>query len=222
MELLKITFENNSNIVIYCSPWVWGLVVVSVLIYILYVCFFKNKLSRSEVEVNEIELGIGKNKIKIKPNYQTIQIAYNLWVELSTRKLGLPVDAENDVIIEIYDSWYAFFGVARELIKKIPAQKAQNKDTKELIALSSKILNVAIRPHLTKWQARYREWYKRKNANIKVVDTSPQVIQKQYICTDKSYCYDVLMKELQDVNKKIIEYKKILECIVFGEELKGL
>ena len=74
-------------------------------------------------EINEAAIGIGSNRVTIKPNYQDMQIAYELWVELSTRKIGLPIDLDNDVIEEIYDSWYEFFKLTRELVKCIPISK---------------------------------------------------------------------------------------------------
>ena len=218
MELLKLTIENY-NIVAYCSPYIWVtavLIGILILIYMIY----KEKLIGPQIDIDEIALGIGDQTIKIKPNYQTKQVAYKLWVELNTRKLGLPIDEENDVISEVYDSWYAFFGIARELIKEIPAQKASNKDTKELIILSSKILNNAVRPHLTKWQARYREWYKRYTSNAMNYDISPQETQRKFKCKDDKDCYASLMQDMKDVNKKLISYRKILESIVFGAELK--
>lgn len=67
-------------------------------------------------------------KVKIAPNYQDMQIAYKLWIELSTRKIGLKIDLNNDVIIEIYNSWFEFFKITRELIKEIPISKIQNND----------------------------------------------------------------------------------------------
>ena len=218
MELLKLTIENY-NIVAYCSPYIW---VTAVLIGILILIhrIYKGKLIGPQIDIDEIALGIGDQTIKIKPNYQTKQVAYKLWVELNTRKLGLPIDENNDVISEIYDSWYSFFGIARELIKDIPAQKATNQDTKELIILSSKILNKAVRPHLTKWQARYREWYKRYLESIETYDISPQELQKKFKCFGDEYCYQTLINDMKNVNKKIISYRKILEQIVFGEELK--
>ncbi len=219
MELLKITIENNYNLNLYCHYILWLFFLFCIIFFFTYKLLYKNSVLRKEIDINEVELGIGNQKIKLKPNYQTIQIAYKLWVELNTRKLGLPIDEENDVIIEIYDSWYAFFSIARELIKEIPAQKANDKSTKELILISSKILNDAIRPHLTKWQARYREWYKRRSDRIVDNDFSPQNIQKTYKCNDNSYCYDMLIKDMKKVNKKIILYKKILEEIVFGRSI---
>lgn len=78
--------------------------------------FYKN------IEIDSAEIGIQGQKITIKPNYINIEIAYKIWVELSTRKVGLPIDFENDVIVEVYKSWYQFFGITRELIKALPAK----------------------------------------------------------------------------------------------------
>lgn len=219
MEIFKLTIE-NFNIIAYCSPYVWVTLIVIGILYFLYNILNKCNLLKAQIDIDEVSLGIGKQTIKIKPNTQTIQVAYKLWVELNTRKLGLPIDEENDVISEIYDSWYSFFAIARELIKEIPAQKASNKDTKELIILSSKILNNTVRPHLTKWQARYREWYKRYITSIDSYDIPPQELQKQFKCFGFDNCYQLLMNDMKSVNKKLINYRKILEKIVFGEELK--
>ena len=112
-------------------------------------------------EIDGASIGIGKNIVTIKPNVDDMQIAYKIWVELSTRKIGLEIDFEHDVIEEIYDSWYEFFSVTRELIKNIPISKIRrDSSTKELVTLSIAILNEGVRPHLTKWQARFRRWYK--------------------------------------------------------------
>ena len=219
MELLKITLE-HFNIIIYCSPYLWvGLFLIG-LIILRYKFLDKPKMLKGDIDVDEVELGIGNSKIKIKRNYQTVQIAYKLWVELNTRKLGLPIDEENDVIIEIYDSWYAFFGIARELIKEIPAHKANEENTKELIVLSSKILNQAVRPHLTKWQARYREWHKRYLASIGNYDVSPQEIQKKFKCKGYENAYKMLIEDMKKVNYNLIMYRKLLEKIVFSNEIQ--
>ena len=218
IEILSISFGKHINLAISCSNTVWA-IMLGLLVVLLIFVLIRTKFWRKEININEIELGVGDQKIKLKPNYQTIQVAYKLWVELSTRKLGLPIDEENDVIIEIYDSWYSFFGIARELIKEIPANNATSKDTKELIILSSKILNQAVRPHLTKWQARYREWYSRYLNSIQNYDVSPQELQKKFKCLDEENCYMNLMEDLKGVNKKLINYRKLLEKIVFGEEL---
>jgi len=156
-------------------------------------------------EIDEAEIGIGNQKVKIKPNYQDMQIAYKLWVEISTRKIGLKIDLDNDVITEIYNSWYEFFKLTRELIKDIPVSKIRkDESTKELVRIAIEVLNEGMRPHLTKWQARYRKWYnteieKEENRNL-----SPQDIQKKYPE------YENLTTEMIQINQKLIEYKRML------------
>ena len=101
---------------------------------------------------------IGRHSsVKLKYNRKDQEVAYKLWVELSTRKIGLPFDQENDVITEVYNSWYDFFKIARELLKDIPASRLPYSN--DLIKLTERVLNVGLRPHLTKWQAKYRQWY---------------------------------------------------------------
>lgn len=156
-------------------------------------------------EINEAAIGIGSSKVTIKPNYEDMQIAYQLWVELSTRKIGLSIDLDNEVIAEIYDSWYEFFGLTRELVKGIPISKIRkDNSTKELVRIAIEVLNEGIRPHLTKWQAKFRKWYNTEIENEENMKLSPQDCQKKYPE------YNELTKDLAEVNKRLIEYRNIL------------
>ena len=118
-------------------------------------------------------------------------------------------DQENDVIAEVYNSWYEYFRVARELIKDLPIEKVECAS--ELIELATKVLNNGLRPHLTKWQARYRKWYESavKESDAKL---SPQDIQKQY-----PY-YDELLSDLIETNKRMIAYKELMYQIAFNKK----
>lgn len=158
---------------------------------------------RLNVELDSAELGFGNQKIILKPNNVDKQVAYSIWVELSTRKLGLDIDPEHDVIIEVYDSWYSFFMVTRELIKTVPATKLSNQSTRMIIELSIAVLNDGLRPHLTKWQARFRRWYERQLKDL--IDVDPQTIQKSYPH------YDELVEELLAVNKKLKTYRSKMD-----------
>jgi len=176
--------------------------------------FFKNlKRVSKTYEIAEADIGIGNQRIKIKPNYQDMQIAYKLWVELSTRKIGLKIDFDNDVIYEIYNSWYEFFGITRDLIKDIPISKIRkDESTKNIVRIAIEVLNEGIRPHLTKWQAKYRKWFElvvKKEDNNKL---SPQDIQKNYPK------YKELTKEMGEVNQKLIKYREILSKLAMGNE----
>ena len=211
MDLIRLFLDNNFNLQISISKWILLLVLIGVIIYLLYLKLFSSIKSKV-YEIDEAIIGIGNQKVKIKPNYQDMQIAYKLWVEISTRKIGLEIDLNNDVISEIYNSWYEFFKLTRELIKDIPVSKIRkDKSTKELVRIAIEVLNEGLRPHLTNWQARFRKWY---NAEIEREENkylSPQDIQKKYPE------YEKLTKEMIVVNQKSIEYRKILRQLAIGE-----
>jgi hypothetical protein len=174
--------------------------------------FSKNgRASSKDYEINEASIGIGSQTIKIKPNYEDMQIAYKLWVELSTRKIGLPIDFENDVVVEIYNSWYEFFKLTRELIKEIPVSKVRKKEsTRDIVRIAIEVLNEGLRPHLTKWQAKFRKWYEFESSKEEYRELPPQQIQRKFPG------YELLTKEMQEVNKRLIEYRKILKLLSMG------
>ena len=87
-------------------------VVIAVVVVTVILIFWKLWSTRriSDFEIDGAEVGIGDFKMAFKPNDTDRQIAYSIWVELSTRKIGLPIDLDHDVISDVYDSWYNFFG----------------------------------------------------------------------------------------------------------------
>ena len=185
--------------------WIFGLFVAAALAtgYLI----FQQKRGAFKIKdfiIDEAELGVGKQKIKLKPNLTDKQIAYEIWVELSTRKIGLKIDLEHDIIIEVYDSWYAFFGITRNLIRSIDIIKLGDPSTEKIVSLSIDILNEGVRPHLTKWQSRYRYWLKKELEKEDAEDTSIQDIQKRFPG------YEELTKDLLRVNKNLIAYRKKL------------
>ena len=165
--------------------------------------------SLKDFEIDETEIGIGTGKIRLRPNLTDRQIAYAIWVELSTRKIGLPIDFDDDVIVEIYDSWYNFFGVTRDLVKSIPVNKVRTKSTQQIIKLSIEVLNDGLRPHLTKWQARFRKWYDNqlvKESGDNILD--PQEIQHQFPN------FDALRADMETVNQRLILYREHMRRLV--------
>ena len=166
-------------------------------------------------EIDQAEIGIGKSKFSFRPNLTDRQVAYAIWVELSTRKIGLPIDLKHDVITEVYDSWYNFFSVTRNLIKSVPVAQIKRKGTQAIIRLSIEVLNEGLRPHLTEWQARFRAWYERElkryeEAKGKEV-LDPQQIQEQFPK------FDELQIDLQRVNKALIRYRAKMRELVMKE-----
>lgn len=204
-DLISIVLSDDWSVSIHLTP-LPVVFLVLLLVLVLMTLRFWAARSLSDFEIDSAEFGLGDQKVSFKPNDIDRQIAYSIWVELSTRKIGLPIDVENDVIAEVYESWYAFFGVTRDLIKDIPVSKVRNDSTGKIISLSIEVLNEGLRPHLTKWQARFRHWYGRQIETKD--DISPQDLQKKFPK------YDELSGEMLLVNKKLISYRKKMEELV--------
>ena len=192
MNIIDIELDGWSTIV-FKFNWltvVFTLVLVLGISFLMKQCF--NYVSKKSVTIDEVNLGIGNSSVKFSYSKKDQEIAYKIWVELSTRKIGLRFDKENDVIKEVYDSWHKFFETARELLKDIPGNRIPYSG--DLIELTEKVLNIGLRPHL-----------KRDSG-------TPQDIQKKYPE------YDALVEDLIETNEKMIEYKKLMKRIAFGSE----
>lgn len=212
-DLLRFIIEQSLNIQLFVSQPV---VIGGLIIGLVAIGWSVGKTvwgPWKSFEIDEAELGVGNQKIRLKPNSIDQQVAYQIWVELTTRKIGLEIDLENDVISEIYDSWYNFFGITRAMIKEIPVSKVQKKSTQEIIRLSIDVLNTGLRPHLTKWQARFRRWYNKKLDDPNYAECTPQEIQKAFPQ------YDELTREMLDINKKLMSYRTQLYALVVGHNV---
>jgi len=145
----------------------------------------------------------------ICPDTETRRVAHQAWVEIKSRKVGLPFEEGLDVIVEVYNSWYQLFGVLRDLAKSIPADRLQDcEDTRKLVALLMRALNEGLRPHLTRWQAKFRRWYDAAIANEDNKAKSPQEVQRLYPH------YDELVADLRKVNGEFVQFADSLEKIV--------
>ncbi|MDA7967216.1 hypothetical protein [Ruegeria sp.] len=170
--------------------------------------FWGRKFLLRDLEFDAAEFGFGSSKFQFTPNAMDRQIAYAIWVELSTRKIGLEIDLEHDVITEVYNSWYEFFGVTRNLIKEVPAHKLKQKGTRAIVKTSVHVLNDGLRPHLTRWQARFRRWFEAQEIN----EREPQVVQTEFPA------FKDLSDDLLAINAKLIVYRKTMYELATGEK----
>jgi len=182
-----------------------SLVIGIILIFILKLRSGKG-LVFGETKLN-ISLGsIGT--VKIKSTHEVAQVAHKAWSELITRKAGLQFDPEHDVIVEVYNSWYQLFAEMRELIKEIPASHLNKGSTNKLVDILVDSLNKGMRPHLTKWQARFRRWYDAELIKDVNNNKTPQEIQKLYPL------YNDLIQDLVIINQQIVAYTNELKKLM--------
>ena len=213
-DLLSVSLHSDWSIAVHVSAWVLGAIAAAIVAYLIW-RWWSGGATWKEFEIDQAEMGIGNAKFRLKPNLTDRQVAYAIWVELSTRKIGLPIDFDHDVIVEVYDSWFAFFTITRDLIKTIPVNKVRAGSTQKIISMSIEVLNEGLRPHLTKWQARFRRWYEHqleKKDGDTVID--PQDIQKKFPR------YDDLRSEMARVNDNLIRYRAKMRELVMAEERK--
>lgn len=158
-----------------------------------------------------VKLSFKGPEVEICPDHEIRRVAYQAWVEIQTRKVGLEFDEDHDVVVEIYDSWYQIFGVLRALLKSIPAEcYAEDEDARKLVSVLRESLNDGLRPHLTRWQARFHRWYAAAIAKDDATARSPQDIQREFPR------YAELVAELRAVNKQFVNFANDLHRLAQG------
>ncbi|MGO9572474.1 MAG: hypothetical protein ACLP5H_33575 [Desulfomonilaceae bacterium] len=210
-ELFSVSLLPEWSLSIQISFWIGVVLAAGVIVYALWRWFYGGA-GWKDFEIDQAEIGTGTGKLRLKPNMTDRQVAYEIWVELSTRKIGLPIDFDHDVIAEIYNSWYTFFAVTRDLVKSIPVNKVRHDSTQKIVKLSIEILNAGLRPHLTKWQARFRRWYENeinKASGDLVIDL--QEIQRKFPK------YDELKADMKQVNKHLMNYRENMRQLVLKD-----
>lgn len=193
-------------------------VLIAILIILLAIFYLSRKFySKTKCDLVELNLNIrGPSlKYKIDRNYENLEIAHKIYVELTTRKAAIPIDENYDVIVEIYKSWYELFQITRLEIKKISGRTLkEDPHSDELVKMTTDILNLGLRPHLTKYQANFRKWYGEAINDSGNKGKSPQQIQKEFPQ------YEELITDLKEVTKVLIEYNNQLKAFINNKKGK--
>jgi hypothetical protein len=220
----KLSIELLDKFIQIHISYLW-VVVIIIGVVILFFCRWKKHVFQTLVPVN-VGLKIGGIDIsyKIFRNEQTMYIAHRIYLELMTRIAAHRVDPKNDMIIEIYDSWYDLFKAIRSEIKDVPGKNLYYSSTKceEITNLALDVLNAVIRPHLTAYQADFRAWWdvrinmqiKAKSDNV-ISFESPKLIQAEY---EK---YKEIIEDIQRVNDILIDFAAQLYKIAYGKPKHG-
>lgn len=95
-DYFRIELANDFGLTVHLNMVVVGLLLALGLLLAVRHYFFKRRLP--EFEIEEAEFGLGDQKIKLRANDLDRTVAYRVWVELSTRKIGLKIDPDDGVI----------------------------------------------------------------------------------------------------------------------------
>lgn len=214
LEIIEFFFnKENGTFSLTLNVWILLLVIAS---FILVRYLIKKFKKESAVEKNivpvKLKYSLGGTEVEyeISRNYQNIEIAHKIYIELITRKASIEIEEDKDVIIEVYNSWYSLFQITREELKSIDGKLIKDNDaSSQLVKLLTDILNKGLRPHLTEYQAKFRKWYSEQLEENK--NKSPQDIQSEY---DE---IESLMASLKAVNRTLIAYSEQLKKIIDGK-----
>ena len=99
--------------------------------------------------------------------------ASRIIIDLQNRKAGIPIDLNVDTVEDIYNSWYALFNTIRNELKNLP-NGISSEDNFEVINIAKNILDKALRPHLTEYQAKFRFWINLQKSNPINIELTPQ------------------------------------------------
>ena len=210
-EIIRISFNSSKPSIAIESDWI----IIAILIVLILIMVLIKKYALRSFSCHEMSVEIsGSPKLvfKVERNNENLYIANRIYIELTTRKAAILIDDNDDVIEEVYNSWYELFGIIREEIKSLPGKYLRDHDpTTALIGLTRKILNEALRPHLTEHQARFRRWLETEKANANNKSKSPQELQKNY--PD----YVNLIASMKKVNRTLIAYAEELDKLIKGK-----
>ncbi len=146
--------------------------------------------------------GIGNFQFEVSEREKII--AWKMYVQLKSRKAAIPFDERYDLIDEVYNSLYELFKINRELLTDLPLDDIRRSNS--LAELQMQVLNEGLRPHLTRWQAQFKSWWKKELNKPENENLTPQEIQRKFPQ------YDDLVNDIKELNSQLEEYSlKLLE-----------
>lgn len=184
--------------------------ILIVLIFIFFIRKWYNKRG-TNLLLKQLTLKVGGQELtfEVERNYLNLEIAHKIYIELITRKAAIPIEEDKDIIEEVYNSWYSLFNTTRDEIKSIKGELLDKPKSEKLVEMATDVLNKGLRPHLTKYQGRFRRWYNSELENSINQALSPQDIQKKF--PD----YDGLILSMKEVNLLLSQYAGQLKKFIY-------
>lgn len=187
---------------------------ITILIVLIFIFLIRKRHNKGKTDLvlKKLTLKVGGQQLtfEVERNYLNLEIAHKIYIELITRKAAIPIEENKDIIEEVYNSWYSLFNTTRNEIKSIKGELLDNPKSEKLVEMATDVLNKGLRPHLTKYQGRFRRWYKAELESQSNQSLSPQDIQKKF--SD----YDDLISSMKEVNSLLSQYADQLKEFIYG------
>jgi hypothetical protein len=141
-----------------------------ILIIILVISKRNLRKILQNIRPKECEINIPGFKLSGNLSYKTTdqEVAWRIYIEMVTRVALNTLEEGAGILREAMDSLHNAFGALRETLKNAGAEIAKSpkgKDTMTVTALILIIMNLHLRPFLSKWHPLLQEYEKMKPEN---------------------------------------------------------
>jgi hypothetical protein len=119
-------------------------------------------MSKKKVKATKLAVGLPFNlgSLELEPDEAERQVAWELYVELTTRVAIEPLGSGEGLMRESLDSLHDIFDTTRTILKRAGPSIARNPESVGAIALE--VLNRGVRPILAKWHPLLRAHEERR------------------------------------------------------------
>lgn len=111
-----------------------------------------------------LPFGLGSAEWESDPTER--KAAWELYIELITRIAVEPLESDQGVLREALSSLYSLFGTTRETLKK--AGPGVGVSPNSVGGLAVAVLNLGLRPLLTKWHPLLQDWEAQRTPKVSV------------------------------------------------------
>jgi hypothetical protein len=123
-------------------------------------------LSLTELTIDGVEANIAGQKLKFIANIER-KAAWKLYVELYTRIATQELKDNQGFLREALTSLHDIFKITREILKEAGPNVAEGEQSLGFYAMS--ILNMELRPFLSKWHPQLSEWENKRTDDFSAI-----------------------------------------------------
>jgi len=159
-------------------------------------------MAKKKVKATKLVVGLPfeLGKLEFEPDEAERRAAWELYVELSTRIAVQPLGPDEGILREALTSLYNVFGATREILREAGPRVARGRNSVGAVAI--KVLNVGLRPFLSKWHPLLQEYEAKRPPDVSVRDHERNWEREAE-----------LREELNELRKEMIVYADALAQI---------
>lgn len=122
------------------------------------------KIPKFKVKKISTSLPFGLGQVELESDETMRSAAWALYVELTTRIATQTLETEQGLLREVLSSPYSLFASTRQILREAGPNVGTSLESVGGVAIA--VLNVGLRPFLTKWHPALSTWEAQRPANV--------------------------------------------------------